>query len=499
MREPYHERPPASFEKGRRTWLESSYARTLCITFGDRLPSTVCKIIAAGFAQERAVQIIRDAWLRSENTRPASLSMTIEADMVLWAQYMGFEGNRYIKSLSYSSKGGPEVKIFERQGGTPLNIFIAHNHLGVVNIIATTGETVPKIDQKANQWWTILSSPSGPFSFQGRFDASSHFDIVRAVDWNKPGIKGYSFCLRDDTILRIIPDDGNKPVDYDLRGGEFPEFWIRRCAGWRGASAALIIHTNRGRRLALGSSPAPHLPEFHPFNPTYRLLGTLPEDEPCRVFYTAGLQGPGWFFFEKILYYPLNEYIQLHSWLPNTQLSALEYYYTSAKLEGSIITGFLLEYVDGSRRSIGQVRLDYLGTPKKANTETLLIKFLRRKDPGTIPRWYNGIESFDFVNTIPQDEETGRYLRVPMRGRIDWIVCTYESRIAHHQNAEPRDEMRHVLAYEKSRGIARSNPVCRPLSKAFGETKMTPIKIRRGLNGPEIDSARRLQPKGRRW
>lgn len=232
------------------------------------------------------------------------------------------------------------------------------------------------------------------------------------------------------------------------------------------------------------------------------------------MFYTAGLQGPGWFFFEKILYYPLNEYIQLHSWLPNTQLSALEYYYTSAKLKGvreitpchswwewcrSIITGFLLEYVDGSRRSIGQVRLDYLGTPKQANTETLLIKFLGRKDPGTIPRWYNGIESFDFVNTIPQDKEEGCYLRVPMTGRLDWIVCTYESRITHHRNAEPRDEMRHMLAYEKSRGIARSNPVCRPLSKVFGETKMTPIKIHRGLNGPEIDSARRLQPGGRRW
>lgn len=173
MREPYFERPPASFEKNRRIWLESSYARILYIAFDYRLPPIVCKMIAADFTQERAVQIVRDAWLRSENTRPASLSMTIEADMALWAQYMGFEGNRYIKSLSYSSKGGPEVKIFERQGGTPLNIFIAHNHLGVVNIIATTGETVPKIDQKANHWWTILSSPSGPFSFQGRFDAST--------------------------------------------------------------------------------------------------------------------------------------------------------------------------------------------------------------------------------------------------------------------------------------------------------------------------------------
>jgi hypothetical protein len=178
MREPYHERPPISFETNRRIGLEASYARNLYIILDEKLPLEVCKMITVGFAQERAVQIIRDAWLQSENAKPASLFMTIGADTSLWAQYMIFEGHRYIKSLSYSSKGGHEVKVFERQGGTPLNIFIAHNYLGILSIIATTGDTVPETDQKANHWWTILSAPSGPFSFQGRFDASTSYRCI---------------------------------------------------------------------------------------------------------------------------------------------------------------------------------------------------------------------------------------------------------------------------------------------------------------------------------
>jgi hypothetical protein len=231
------------------------------------------------------------------------------------------------------------------------------------------------------------------------------------------------------------------------------------------------------------------------------------------VFYTAGLQSPSWFFFENILYHPMHEYIQLGPWSPDTQLSALEYYYTSARLEGvreitpchswweysrELITGFLLKYFDGSRRSVGQVRLDFLGTQRQADTETLLIRFPKREDPGRITQWQTGIESFDFVDTIPEDEEEDHDLRVPIWGRLDWIICTYESRITHHRNAEPRDEMRHVLACEKNQGNARSNPVCRSLSKVFGETKVP--TIHRGLNGHEINgSTRRLGLEGRWW
>jgi hypothetical protein len=109
--------------------------------------------------------------------------MTIGADTALWAQYIQFEGenDRYIKSLSYRSRGGDEVKIFERKDGTPLNIFIAHNYLGIVDLIATTGETVPEIDQNASRWWTVLSAPSGPFSFKGRFDASTSSRYIESL------------------------------------------------------------------------------------------------------------------------------------------------------------------------------------------------------------------------------------------------------------------------------------------------------------------------------
>jgi hypothetical protein len=217
------------------------------------------------------------------------------------------------------------------------------------------------------------------------------------------------------------------------------------------------------------------------------------------VFYTAGLQYVSWFLFEDILYYPMNEYVQLGLWTPSIQPLSNEFYHTSAKLEGvreitpchsnrrsflSQITGLLLEYIDGSQRSIGQVRLDFLGTPKKVTTETMLIRFLGDEDSACLMPWHSGIQSFDFIN--PTSEVRDQDLKVPMKGRLDWITYMFDFRITHHENDEPQDEMRQVLAYEESQGIARSTPVCRTFSKVFGYTKMSTIDW--DLDGHEIDN-----------
>jgi hypothetical protein len=217
------------------------------------------------------------------------------------------------------------------------------------------------------------------------------------------------------------------------------------------------------------------------------------------MFYTAGLLSLSWFLFEDMLYYPLNEYVRLGLWSPNTQPSSIDYHYTSAKLEGvreitpcysnersfrPRITGLLLEYVDGSQRSVGQVRLDFLGTSKKVTTETMLIRFPEDKDPTYLMQWQTSIQSFNFVN--PTSEERHQDLKVPMRGRLDWITYMFDSRVTHHENDEPQDEMRQVLAYDESQGLARSTPVCRTFSKVIGQTRMP--TIHRGLNGHEINS-----------
>ncbi|KAM0273826.1 hypothetical protein ACHAPA_001403, partial [Fusarium lateritium] len=267
------------------------------------------------------------------------------------------------------------------------------------------------------------------------------------------------------------------------------------------------IHTNQGRNFVLRHPLEPSQPEDPPRNPIYRLLVTLPEDQPCRTFYTSGPFTPSWFLFEDILHHPLNKYIQLHLRSPDIRRSFFECYYTSAKLDGvreitpcysswntpDTITGLLLAYFDGSRRSVGQVRLDLLGTTRKVTTETMLIMF-PSSDPLSVPlsvpssvplsvplaenvkEWQSGIESYDFVETIPPDEEDqedqekNRRLIVPMRGRLDWVMYCYKSRITHHENDKPRDEMRQVFALEENQRTARSTPVRRSLSMVIGRT-----------------------------
>jgi hypothetical protein len=159
-----------------------------------------------------------------------------------------------------------------------------------------------------------------------------------------------------------------------------------------------------------------------------------------------------------------------------------EYFQTSVQLEGvievslcqkssSVVTGLLLTYSDGSRRSVGQVRVDRL-RPSINVTGNMWVAFDREE-----------IERFDWLkpshNTVagaswvgfstPVQINSHEYLEVPWRGRLDWRFNGPKCQVSHHDDSSVEDEMSEVLASEAKAGVELSERPAEVVTEIFGE------------------------------
>ncbi|RKL46174.1 hypothetical protein BFJ72_g3082 [Fusarium proliferatum] len=317
----------------------------------------------------------------------------------IWAQYVEFEGIRYVKSLSYHPLGGDESQILSNPDpDCNVNIFIAHNYLGVTEIIATRNSEIPSVEEEPGRWWTIFTPSKMSFCLKAKFDGiklrglaaykyrndqprfpedlrwsvlpttldpipeppipCNSFlgdEIISAIDWNQPDIIGYSFYVWGNTIMRIIPhkvgekhpyDFGSTsqhryswvyfPVDSDER---ISEVWIRRYGVKlpRDSSSpvvTLILRTSKGRLLTLGPQLKYRQPVGYKTHAKYDLVGTFPQTSPCRMYFANWETSGSWMRFEGASTFAK---LKIRG-CRNRRLELLpdnrKYQYSSAELEG---------------------------------------------------------------------------------------------------------------------------------------------------------------------
>ncbi|KFA66113.1 hypothetical protein S40285_04310 [Stachybotrys chlorohalonatus IBT 40285] len=122
----------------------------------------------------------------------------------------------------------------------------------------------------------------------------------------------------------------------------------------------------------------------------------------------------------------------------HTMVQPLEFYCTEASLDGlyeiypckrkigtqNVIVGLMLTYLDGRRDAVGQVRLDWLGSPLQV---------------GNICIAYVGFESSDkaCVNPVhitvkqPRQSRSMNYFQLPLFGKFHWWFTFSSARIHH--------------------------------------------------------------------
>ncbi|KAF4447882.1 hypothetical protein F53441_8632 [Fusarium austroafricanum] len=524
--------PPPSVKARRVRWLQKTFAKTLHVIIEKRLPLEVCDNIATYSLEDRAVQVIRHHWLKKDRPKPGRRSFRTADNHDLWAQYVEFEGIRYVCSLSYTSRGGDESRVLSRLG-SPANIFIAHDYLGVTDIIATFGNDLPKIEKQPGRWWTIFARCQAPFLLSGRFDGIklrelgvyddpheypkdptdvrwaslpttlnpipmpphpvkhlwSDGQIIRAVDWNMPGICGYAICICEDTIMKIIPHKTDEKLLYDFSGSTqyryswiyFPldpgdrisEVWVRsysvkRDDGEADPAATLLLRTNTGRLLTLGPQLKYGQPEGFNSHARYEAVGIMSQIHPCRMYFAFWQQDVSWMRFEGA-----TTFSKLNLKLSRNEEHGLEpdncqYHYSSAELEGvrqvtpciswrkrrpDAILGLLLTYTDGRQRSVGQVRLDFLDTPIDVVSDTMWIVLpgVEESCPGCGTK--HDTSGVDFISFNEPDEDKKTCIKIPFRGRLDWYFSEDDCHVFHHDDPVPQDEFLGILAQESAPGV----------------------------------------------
>ncbi|KID94874.1 hypothetical protein MAJ_09173, partial [Metarhizium majus ARSEF 297] len=239
---------------------------------------------------------------------------------------------------------------------------------------------------------------SAPFFRPGlmRFPLSpspgpARFNRVRI---NDPGTTGYSVAwnparralriaqhtvVDDVSCYADMPDDTTTWLHIPVGRGELlGELWRRDCYLNRRKVVDLIIVTTAGRVHVLGHHPTPGQAY------TYSRVAKL-RSQPDYLFIddSAGIR--------ELALTPApgdNDTPNLRKPTPESCYPAItsveSYFYTFAPLENldfikicsfdGVVTGLLLHYHDGSRASVGQVRLDRVG-PKQQVPHNATIRF----------------------------------------------------------------------------------------------------------------------------
>lgn len=134
-------------QRRRCRWLKDTFAQELFQALRGRLPLEVCRNIAKYAARDRAIQVFQQHWSKDHPLQPGNISVPVHRGVTLWAQYVYYEGNRYIRSFSYSSRGGDEEIVLDWNTDKLPNVFICHNGLGVNNLTVTEDDGSPKVEQ----------------------------------------------------------------------------------------------------------------------------------------------------------------------------------------------------------------------------------------------------------------------------------------------------------------------------------------------------------------
>jgi hypothetical protein len=345
--------------------------------------------------------------------------------------------------------------------------------------------------------WGVLpnhfdSFPQIPLAARSHHHDRLYYESVRAVDWNSPGICGYSFYVDENLIRGIVshkfgePEPQTRdeygqtddlwfhmPIDPDER---VSELWLRkgrhRFLG-REEVETLIVRTIKGRSFTPGLDTTCGFPIDGTLRFTYKAIAILPPAGPSRMFYCRANHLWTYFAFERPSEHDSKGDLQgVTSWdqqeiqysfpaSDNLLIDPHNFVTTSASLSdvrtitpcrgwkyefAGQVVGLLLTYGDGRQSCVGQVRLDCLSTPLSVSSNNFWLGCTNRK----IKSYSWNMKFTLLCVSEPLPSEDTEYIEIPLRGRLEWAVSSWRSAVRHAEEEEPWDEIGQVMAGRKA-------------------------------------------------
>lgn len=241
------------------------------------------------------------------------------------------------------------------------------------------------------------------------------------------------------------------------------------------------IRTNKGRSFVLGSHRANHYTSGRKL--TYHAIAELPPTEPTRMFYCKTENLKFWLGFEQVATRDLSPVIS--SVKPPMPIACrdVDFFMSTANLQDvrtiSVcrgwreclvlshgnppdegIAGMLLTYAGGRQRSIGQIRLDYMGPPLMVTWGKFWLGSDKSEEEGLSEGFWPVAYNIKWVKVDkPLEDENREYFEVPLTGSLEWhsymVGGRYRHLVLHHESNELQDnvdEIGEMLARELESG-----------------------------------------------
>ncbi|KAG5786142.1 hypothetical protein H9Q73_000272 [Fusarium xylarioides] len=436
--------------------------------------------ITLGALQEQARIGVRDLILAPNlvnilsNKKVTYLSFVVDPTKPIWGISTTFENARYLQGLSNETGKDAFLVVSDPQQLSD-GLYFASDHLGV-RAISFAGNLVdfPKHQQvgaalfemglkmrdlhvvKSQEdvlpplaRWSLLPPNPEAIWYLHLDDRAGGRHYLKVLECEGPEITGYSACLLDEDLLYLHSHREGEDFSFysEGRGDRLHAVWLyfpvekherivevwrlrRRPAFWRDI---LLLRTNKSRVFFLGANA-----NMAPPDAIFERVALLTA-QPSRLWFSSQGDGVDCLAFDcEDKRHDKNEappsFQDPSTWSP--RMSVQQVFNKSVRLGGVTgvvpcrtwipgstgIVGLIFTYSDGSRESVGQVRLDHLLAPIEVDPAGEMWIGARLLHPsGAV------VESMRVIPSTGQTFHGGNpsqegltWMRILWRGRLDW-------------------------------------------------------------------------------
>ncbi|KAF5647619.1 uncharacterized protein FTJAE_1675 [Fusarium tjaetaba] len=297
--------------------------------------------------------------------------------------------------------------------------------------------------------WSLLPPNPEAVWYLHLDDRAGSRHYLKVLECESPEITGYSACLLDEDLLYLHSHREGEDFSFysEGRGDRLHAVWLyfpveknerivevwrlrRRPAFWRDI---LLLRTNKSRVFFLGANANMTQPDA-----IFERVALLTA-KPSRLWFSSQGDGVDCLAFDcEDKRHDKNEappsFHDPSTW--SSRMSVQQVFNTSVKLGGVTglvpcrtwipgstgIVGLIFTYSDGSRESVGQIRLDHLLPPIEVDPAGEMWIGARLLQPsGAV------VESMRVIPSTGQTFHGGNpsqegltWLRILWRGRLDW-------------------------------------------------------------------------------
>ncbi|KAI0902715.1 hypothetical protein F4823DRAFT_621082 [Ustulina deusta] len=274
---------------------------------------------------------------------------------------------------------------------------------------------------------------------------------MASLKLNEPTVTGYSACWNGRIIGLHAHCEGDISFYHDYSTRYKNSVWIYACINsgesitelWQrkpmlSKRAAIMFRTNTGRNIIMG----PHLPPWSP-PAVWTQLSTLPKS-PTRVYFNDSPRGICRLATSQLSTNqgPTSIAGTLSPYPKRTGVG--DFFHSSANLRNAVtirpcqetfashspIIGLLIQYYNGDRTCVGQVRFDCLRTELTVKSfPKLCLWFARTKSKHP---YVAKVEQFP-----PSDSEPYEWLDLRWEGYLEWWFSHWQCQVYHDGKSSP--------------------------------------------------------------